>query len=57
MILAMKIGIHKETLYILSLILAALAVALSVVANLGTSVYTVPALALASKIRTSLPPT
>lgn len=51
----MKLRIHKETLYILSLLLAALAVALSVVANLGTSVYTVPSIALADKIASSLP--
>ena len=57
MITTMKIKVHKETLYVLSLMLAALSIAMSVVANLGTSVYTVPALALASKIHGALPPT
>lgn len=57
MITTMKIKVHKETLYVLSLVLAAFAIAMSVVANLGTSVYTVPALALAGKIRGALPPT
>ena len=51
----MKITIHKETLSILSLVLSALAIAMSVVANLGTSVYAVPAIALARLITTSLP--
>lgn len=53
----MNLKVHKETLYILSLTLTAFAIAMSVVANLGTSVYTVPALALASKIREALPST
>lgn len=35
--------------------LNALAIAMSVVANLGTSVYVIPALALANKIKTALP--
>lgn len=53
----MKITIHKETLYILSLILLALAVALSVISNLGASAYVVPSLSLSYKIGHSLPAT
>lgn len=51
----MKIKVHKETLFIIAMVLNAFAVAMSVVARLGASVYVVPSLALASKIKSSLP--
>lgn len=54
-LLSMKIRIHKEILFIIAIFLNALAVAMSVVANLGTSVYVIPGLALADKIKSALP--
>ena len=53
----MKIKIHKETLYLISLVVMAFAIAFSVVANLGVGACTVPALALSSKLSTVLPTT
>lgn len=51
----MKLTIHKETLYIISIVLYALGTALSVTANLGASVYSPSALALSYAISNALP--
>lgn len=56
-LVSMKIKVHKEIIFIIALVLNAFAIAMSVVARLGTSVYVVPALALASKIKSALPVT
>ena len=56
-LLSMKIKTHKEILFIIGLVLNALAIAMSVAAHAGTSVYVVPSIALASKIKGALPTT
>ncbi len=52
-----KIKVRKEILYILSITLISFAIPMSVVANLGTGVYTVPNLALAYLIEQAIPQT